>query len=88
MYDYSLATNGRSHLMLNTVKRDKRKANKALYENMLNEHSMIQEMKSEIARLQEELNMNKFNQEEADKNKEILGNLYDKQIIDHHGNLK
>ena len=74
--------------MPNTVIKDKRKANKVMYENMLNEYSMIQEMKSEIAWLLEELNMNKFIQEEADKNKEILGNLYDKQIIDHHGNLK
>ena len=46
-----------------------------MYKNKLNEHIMIQEMKSEIARLQEELNMNKFNQEEAVKNKEILSKL-------------
>ena len=74
--------------MFNTEKRDDRRAKKALLENLLSEHHMIANMKEEIAQLKDELKRSHADQEEADKNKGILASLYDKQVIDEHGNLK
>ena len=58
--------------MLNTIKRDERRAEKALFKRMLNEHEMIEDMKEEITRLKGELNECKLDQEEVEKNKNIL----------------
>ena len=49
---------------------------------------MVQSMKYEIVRLQEELNNCKLNKEEVEKNKSILASLYDQQVIYRFGNLK
>ena len=49
---------------------------------------MIANMKEEIAQLKDKLKRSHADQEEADKNKGILTSLYDKQVIDEHGNLK
>ena len=74
--------------MLNTVKRDERRANKSLFKKLLAEHEMISDMKEEVSKLRDELKRCQLDKEEADKNKEILANLYDKQVIDDFGNLK
>ena len=74
--------------MLNTAKRDERRAEKTLFKKLLNEHDMIQDMREEITKLQKELNEQKFNQEEAEENKRILAELYNKEIIDNFENLK
>ena len=74
--------------MLNTVKRDERRANKSLFKKLLAEHEMISDMKEEVSKLRDELRRCQADKEEADKNKEILANLYDKQVIDDFGNLK
>ena len=74
--------------MLNIAKRDERRADKTLFKKLLNEHDMIQDMRDEITKLQKELNEQKFNQEEAEENKRILADIYDKEIIDNFGNLK
>ena len=74
--------------MLNTVKRDERRANKSLFKKLLAEHEMISDMKEEVSKLRDELKRCQVDKEEADKNKEILANLYDKQVIDDFGNLK
>ena len=87
-YTFDSASNGRSHLMLNTVKRDERRANKSLFKKLLAEHEMISDMKEEVSKLRDELKRCQVDKEEADKNKEILANLYDKQVIDDFGNLK
>ena len=74
--------------MLNTTKRDERRAKKVLFENLLSKHDMIANMKEEIAQLKDELKRSHADQEKADKNKGILASLYDKQVINEHGNLK
>ena len=87
LYSNLIATNGRSHLMLNTIKRDERRAEKILFKKLLTEHDKMKNMKEDIAKLKDELKRCQIDKEEADKNKDILASLYDKQIIDAYGNL-
>ena len=51
--------------MPNTAKRDEKRAEKALFKRLLNYQEMVQSMKYEIVKLQEELNNYKLNKEEA-----------------------
>ena len=55
--------------MLNTAKRDERRAKKALFESLLSKHHMIANMKEEIAQLKYELKRSHADQDDADKNK-------------------
>ena len=65
--------------MLNTVKRDERRAEKILFKNLLAEHDMMKNIKECIAKLQDELKRYQIDKEEADKNKDILAS-YRKSI--------
>ena len=71
----SIAVNGRSHLMLNTVKKEERKTKKLLFDRLLKESDMVQNMKEEIIKLKNELKRHQSDAEELDKNKEILADL-------------
>ena len=48
---------------------------------------MIQNLKDEVSTLQDELNKCNFDKAEADKNRDILVNLYGKKIIDKFGDI-
>ena len=87
-YSTFTASNGRSNLMLNTIKRDERRSEKALFKELLKERDMIQNLKKEVFTLQDELNKCNFDKAEANKNRDILANLYDKKIIDEFGNIE
>ena len=73
--------------MLDTIKRDQRRADKVLFEKFTKEQDFVEEMKKEIEKLQEEVKQNEFKIAEATYHKDILSNLYGKGIIDKDGNL-
>ena len=76
---FVIADNGRSHLMLNTIKRDKRRADKLRFDRFTQEQDLVERMKKEIEDLQEEVKQNKFKITEADYHKNILGEFMTKE---------
>ena len=74
--------------MLNTFKKDKRKAEEQkLADNVNILELQKQEMMKEIEALKGEIELTKQSEVESEKNKLILADLYDKRIIDADGNL-
>ena len=74
--------------MLNTFKKDKRKAEEQkLADNVNILELQKQEMMKEIEALKGEIELTKQSEVESEKNKLILADLYNKRIIDADGNL-
>ena len=74
--------------MLNTFKKDKRKAEEQkLADNVNILELQKHEMMKEIEALKGEIELTKQSEVESEKNKLILADLYDKRIIDADGNL-
>ena len=82
-----LAHNGRSHLMLNTVKRDKRREEFSHFKRLKEESADISNLKQQIIAMKRELNKQEEKIREDQKNENILANLYDKGVIDENGNI-
>ena len=84
----STATKVRSHLLLNTTKKEKRMKDREDQERKMSElaehnsemKEMIEDMRSELVDLRRK-------NESSDKNADILHNLFKKGIIDEDGNL-
>ena len=87
-----VAQRGRSHLLLRdqeeekTVKGIKKIADehKRKYEAMLNENEYL---KSEIERIEDELEKRKSDLNENDRNRDLSSELYEKGVIDEDGNI-
>ena len=74
--------------MLSTTKRDEARAKRALYENILKEKNLVDNLKSEVYVLQQELQEYEEEKEENERNKEILGYLFESGVIDKDGKIK
>ena len=84
----SIATKGRSHLLLNTTKKEKRMKDKEDQERKMEElveHNS--EMKKMITNMRSELVDLRKKNESSEKNEDILHNLFERGIIDEEGNL-
>ena len=82
------ASKGRSNLLLNRAKRFKREAEER--ERTDNEKKMskyIEDMENEIKYLNDKIVYSEKDRAIADKNSEILSDLFEKKIIDKNGNL-
>ena len=73
--------------MLNTVKRDERRAQEALFKQLVQGRDKMAEMENEIMRLQNQLQDFDTIRAENAKNNQILAGLFDKNIIDVNGDL-
>jgi hypothetical protein len=79
---------GRSHLLLNTTKRDKRLEEEAKKQVDLDRNKeMMEDMTAEIAALKEVLDEKEKESAEHNKNSSILHELFEKKVIDKDGNL-
>jgi DNA-binding transcriptional regulator GbsR (MarR family) len=84
----ALARKGRSHLMLNTTKKEERLAKEAEEESKWEDAERhMKEMKEEIEELRKELEQRDENRADADKNAGILHELFESKVIDSEGNL-
>ena len=73
--------------MLNTVKRDERRAQKAQFKQLVQGRDKMAEMENEIMWLQNQLQDFESIRAENAKNNQILAGLLDKNIIDVNGDL-
>ena len=88
MSNFSIATKGCSHLLLNTTKKEKHMKDKEDQEQKMEElvehnsemKKMITDMRSELVDLRKK-------NESSEKNEDILHNLLERAIIDEEGNL-
>ena len=71
--------------MLNTIKRDERSVQKALFKQLVQGRDKMTEMENEIMRLQNQLQDFDTIRAENAKNNHILAGLFDKNIIDVNG---
>ena len=83
----SLAINGRSHLMLNTQKRNDLRMKKQIIKERPGQQELLEDMRQEISQLNSKLKQQDENFKEEKKNSNILAHLFDKGIIDQEGNL-
>ena len=81
-----IAHKGRSHLLLNRSKKferaAKQEAEKGEKEALKIQISLLKE---EVKSLKDELLISEFDRFEAEKNRDILGQLYDQNVIDREG---
>ena len=73
--------------MLNTEAREAWRIKKEMLEIWPSQQRLLEDMKKEINRLNQEIHHQKNDIEKNDKNNEILGILFEKGIIDSEGNL-
>ena len=71
--------------MLNTIKRDERRVQKALFKQLVQGRDKMTEMENEIMRLQNQLQDFDTIRAENTKNNHILADLFNKNIIDVNG---
>jgi seryl-tRNA synthetase len=85
---FAVARRGRSHLLLNTSRRDERKRKEEqLKAKAKKDKEYMEDMACEIAALKTELEKKEKDDEENDKNRTILSELYKKGVIDEDGNM-
>ena len=81
-----IAHKGRSHLLLNRSKKferaAKQNAEKGEKEALKTQISLLKE---EVKLLKDELQVSEFDRFEAEKNRDLLGQLYDQNVIDREG---
>ena len=73
--------------MLNTVKRDERRFQKALFKQRVKGKNKMAEMENEIIRLLNQLQDFDIIKAENTKNDQIFAGLFDKNITDVNGDL-
>ena len=79
---------GRNNLLLNRKKRFEKKQKELEEEHQKRQsNEYVKELKWEIASFKAEIESLKKNEEESEKNRSILRDLYEKNIIDRDGNL-
>ena len=83
---FFIARKGRSHLLLNKNGKFERMAKQEAEKEEKEElKSQISFLKEEVKSLKEELLANEYERYEAEKNRNLLGLLYDQNIIDKEG---
>ena len=73
---FKIAHNGRSHLMMNTIIRDKRQAERLEFDQLKQELETYEEIKLEIQDLWEQLKMHQRNDKNDSKDADILNKLF------------
>jgi hypothetical protein len=83
-----LAKKGRSHMLLNREKKFKRIEDQKEAQNKHDEsESLIAKLSLEVENLKDELVRRDMEKDENDKNRDILGRLFEQNIIDEDGTL-
>ena len=77
-----VASNGRSHFILNTQKREEWRANKKKIQEWGEQRDLIDNMRNEIEKLQDSLREQSEKLEAGEENGAILGRLFERGIID------
>ena len=83
---FKIAHNGRSHLMMNTMIRDKKRTERLKFDQLKQEKEAFEEMKHEIQDFREQLKLLKRNDKDDSKHANILKKLFKMGIIDKEGN--
>ena len=74
--NFKIAHNGRSHLMMNKMVKDKRRAERLDFDQLKQEKEAYEEMKHEIQDLREQLKMHQRNDKDDSKHTDILNKLF------------